>query len=508
VSREKELQIKVNPWYVAGILILLGIGMFLWATRPLWHGLFFFLYINPMPWGILAVAVAITVWLVIALERWDYGYRGERFPWISLVVAIVAWLAFFSSFYVADAITHAYMAEEMKPEITTELPETERVRFVPLEVAETLARNKQEDSRLQVGDMDPIDFNENFLWVAPRVPNGFVNSFVYQMDGFMVIDNDTNLTVIHQPFKYGEEMFLHHNILWQFMVRGYWAKYPEIFYLPVEPDGGWLGVAPYIKYHFRFPVQVPYWAGAMVFHANGTIEDLTVEEGRGDPRFAGQRLFPEELTDYQAASWAYKEGIFNAWFFHRDQIEVPELAHSENQMPYLLPGNIWMVATEPVGPSQSVKKIFFFDAHDGTIQLFEFDPEHAKIGPNVGWGYAKAGTQAGYIWAEEGEEGGTGTYLVIEPRPLINDGVLFWMYTVTVQQKTGIALTILVENEDNVLHFCSKASLDRWMAGVGGSDPIPCGATVSCPQLKDLSEMSEDELLGLMRQIVEELSRR
>lgn len=501
MSHEKELRIKVNPWYVAGILILLGISMFLWATRPLWHSVVFFFYINPLPWMLLGFAIGATGWAAASIEY-------DHTPWGRWFVAVAIWLALLFLLPFTGALTHTYMVAQMSPEVISQLPETERVRFVPIEVAETLARNKQEDSRLAVGDMDPIDFNGNFLWVVPRVPNGFVNSFVHRMDGFMVIDSDTNLTVVRQPFRYGEGMLLHHEIGWQLLMRNYWAKYPEFFYLPVEPDGSYLGVAPYIGYRFQFPVQVPYWAGVMVFHSNGAIEDLTVEQALNDPRLKDQRLFPEELADYQAASWAYKEGIPNAWFFHQDQIEIPELAHSENQMPYLLPGNLWMVATEPVGPSQSVKKIFFFDAHDGTIQLFEFDPEHAKVGPNVGWGYAKAGTQAGYIWVEEGEEGGTGTYLVIEPRPLINDGVLYWMYTVTVKQKTGIALTILVESEDKVLHFCSKASLDRWMAGGGGPDSIPCGQLTGVSQMKDLSTMSKDELLGLMRQLIEELSRR
>lgn len=504
MSYEKELRIKVNPWYVAIVFILLGISMFLWATRPLWHSIVFFFYMNPLPWMLFGFAIAVTGW---AVAGGDYDHT----PWGRWAVAVAVWLALLLLLPCTGALTRVYIAAQMSPEVITQLPETERVRFVPIEVAETLAQNKQEDSRLAVGDMDPIDFNGNFLWVAPRVPNGFVNSFVHRMDGFMVVDEDTNLTVVRQSFRFGEGMLLHHWIGWQLLMRDYWAKYPEFFYLPVETDGGYLGVAPYIGYRFQFPVQVPYWAGVMVFHSDGTIEDLTVEQALSDSRFEGQRLFPEELARYQAASWAYKEGILNAWFTHHDQVEIPRLVHSENQMPYLLPGNIWMIAAEPTGPSQSVFKIFFFDAHTGSLKLYELDPDHAMIGPNVAWGYAKAGTQAGYVWAESGEGG---TYLIIEPRPAINDGALRWMYTVTVRQQTGISLTILVGGQDEVLHFCSRRSLERWLEGVGGSDPIPCGQPTSLTSsetevpLDDLSAMSDDELLNLLRRIIDELERR
>ncbi|OGC54516.1 hypothetical protein A2797_00700 [candidate division WWE3 bacterium RIFCSPHIGHO2_01_FULL_48_15] len=503
---------RISGSTIVVFAILLVATLFLWSISPLFQGLLIHFYIGFFNWVLIGLAASLLIW---GMASSDSGSNDSGLGYLGLFGGVVIGVAatFFS--LAGDGIAKSSVASSLKPELIQSIPATQRVRFVPIEVAETLARNQQEVSQLVLGDMDPIDYKGDFLWVGPRVPNGFFNSLGSSMDGFMVVDENRKLTVVSQPFRYGEGMLFANDIRWQMIQKHYFSRYPEIFYLPVEPDGRYLGVVPYISYRFEFPVMVPYWEGVMLFHDDGTIEDLTVAQATKDPRLTNQRLFPEWLARYQADAIAqYKHGIWNAWFQHRDQAEIPIVAHSVNQMPYLLPGNIWMIAAEPVGNSQSVSKIFLIDAHTGKMQIAEFSTERAMISPNVGWGYAKAGTQGGYVWAE----GEGGTYLLVEPRPAIKDGKLYWMYTVTVRQATGISLTILVGSNTEVLHFCSRESLMQWVQGTGGTEKIPCGeqrtdSPAPTPDQgtipsTDIRKMSDQELVDLLRQIADELKHR
>lgn len=496
------------------VVVVVALGWICWAARPWFQPLLLGIYNNLLPIGLgVATIVAFVVAAWVSKEYYEPTV-GVVALWVLVVVLLVS--AIFFSFY-CPAFRQVVIADQMEPLFIDELPETARVRYTPLGIAQTLMRAMQVESHLKIGDIDPVDLDGQFVWIAPRVPNGLVNALSRSMDGFLVVREDEALPAISQPFEYGEGSLLYRNIIWQLRIRHYGCSFPEIFYLPdPETDGGYMGIVPYVGWRWHRITTVPYWAGVAIFHAGGEIEDLTVEEALADPRFEGQRLFPEMLTLLQARSWAYKDGVANAWFRHIDQVEIPQLRYSDNQMPFLLPGNIWMVAAEPAGPSQSVFKIFFFDAHNGALKIYEFSTVQAVLGPNVAWGYAQSGTP-GYVWRESS---GAGTYILVEARPVIKSGKLYWMYSVTTSGNDGIAFTILVGGEastilmggeSKILHFCSRDSFERWITGAGGSDPIPCGAQSECPVCpssgQDLGELSPRELLILIQQATEELEK-
>lgn len=179
-----------------------------------------------------------------------------------------------------------------------------------------------------------------------------------------------------------------------------------------------------------------------------------------------------------------------------------------------------MMAMEPSGPSQAISKIFWFDITTGKARLNEFDEADALIGPGRSADFVKSKTQ-GYTWFEQGKDT-SGTYLIIEPRPVQKRGqkTLYWMYSITTREYSGIALTVLIssQNSDDVLHFCSKENLVRWLNQEGNSDdPKSCSggssqkvnlpATNSTPAL-DLGKLSDDQLIKLLQDIANELQHR
>ena len=188
-----------------------------------------------------------------------------------------------------------------------------------------------------------------------------------------------------------------------------------------------LGIVPYISYKFSFPVMVPKWGGVMVVHPDGETEKLTPEEATEDPRFEGERLYPEQLARKVGDVWKYRNGYWNTWFAHEDEAVIPRIDASEEpateasatldqatstgQMPFLIPtqeGPQWFLAAEPYGRSFSMYRAIYVDAHSGDISFFDPGTGSALIGVNKALNYAKA-TFPNYQWGQNA--------VILEPRP-------------------------------------------------------------------------------------------
>ena len=406
------------------------------------------------------------------------------------------------------------VAESPPVERVQSLPQTGE-RFVPYEVARVLAGASQPSPTHKVGDIDPIGDSNNTYWVGPVIPHGWGNNFFSRVNNIIVVNNDGNVEEFPAPFRYGEGMYWGHGIKWQMLRKRYFAEYPEIFYIP-EKDGKWLGVAPYITYHFSFPVFIPKFGGVMLFSEDGKIEDLTPEEALSDPRLQGRRIFPEWLARLIVSKWGYRfGGLLNVLFVHRGQVDIADLDNTANEMPYYLRtswGPEWMIAANPAGPSRAVSKIFWIDARTGEVRVYT--PPEPLIGPNIGEGFVKSHTP-GYNWREKGKDSDSGTYVAIEARPIIRGGALYWEYSVTTFDYKGVNLTVLLNsgNKDEVLHFCSHNSLKRWLEGKGGPDSLPCGGNIGSPPVSgvsscDLQKMSDEQLIQLIERAAKELESR
>jgi len=492
------LWMKARPLIAKSILIpfvLMFVG-FLWLSRPWWHWLWFrVFYMNPTFW-IFTVAIGVILGLIYWLRRnvrkprvvkprwreeeyltterrvWHYLGTGLGL-WIALIIFYSVWCGPFTA---TGPLNMCKIYQELEPMTITldTLPETIGVRYMPLEVAEYYGKSKLGRPEIKYGNFDPIIYEGELVWVSPREQDGPIRRLKYQTNGVSIIRSDGSVKTFLPPeaikdgeinydlgMKSGEGMYIFDHLIWKLRERKYFVDYCEVFYL-FENDIP-LTVVPYMGFKYRFPVMVPYWAGVCVVRPDGTIEDYTPEEAQALSFTQGHRLFPEKLGRIYIESFAYKKGWVNKWFIHREQIEIPTVRYSTNQMPYLLPGPEgpqWMVAAEAAGETFGLYQIFYIDAHQGVspaslIKIFEIpvDPETGEremwIGPNRAWEFAKGISEVKDLkWyeVEEGEEkAGVGTWRLLEPRPAIDSqGRLYWMESVTTREFAGVKYTLFV----------------------------------------------------------------
>lgn len=492
-----------------GAVLLVALAF---AAAPLFHWLWFgVFYLHPVGSVLVIAAVLIALWLFLTRGR-RIGCSG----WALLALLLAGLIGYAR---LADGLSQRALVAGLQPTRLDQLPETTEVRYLPMDVAARYGDNRVQDPLYHLGDFDPLDVGDQLNWVAPRVPSGEWNKLTGRNDGLVVVRNDGSVETLAQPMTYGEDMHLGKNVTWQLLRRRYWVDYPEIYY--VQTAGEVVGVVPYVGYRFVFPVRVPYWAGVAVFHSDGRIEDLTPEQAQADARFERQRLYPEQLARQVAAAWAYHNGIFNAWFRHVDQGEIPRLADSSNQMPFLLPGPegpIWFVAAEPYGPAYGIYKMFLFDAHTGALSLVELPVDSSLLGPNVATGYVRSAFPS-YSWYTRNGDQSSGNMIATEPRPFVHGGQLYWMVSVTTVESAGITHTALVNARDaSILYFNTLPELQDYRAGkfagrvpaaVQVQVPANGGQTVNpVPAAADLSQLSDRELIDLLRRVTDELSRR
>jgi len=490
---------------------------FLWITRPWWHWLWFnCFYMAPTVWIIIAVTTGLSIWL----------WKIERTRWFWTVFIVGFLMLLVVTPMLAKPLTMCKIYDEIKQATTIIeiLPETSEIRYVPMEVAEAISKVQIGTSTRTVGDFDAVlDKEGHGIWSTPLVPTGGIRELTRQMEGIALLRSDGTIEFSDTFFKYGEGMAILDNVIWRLRERKYFVDYCETFcwFDGTTP----IIVAPYLGYRYKFPVMVPYWGGTAVIYPDGTIKDYTPEEARNLPFLQGQRLLPERLALLFVESWAYQYGLPNKWWFHEDQIVVPKVAYSENQMPYLMPIGkekrpTWMTATEPVGQAFGLSKIFFVDARQEKMEIYEaakWDRTTQKykiiktlIGPDQAWGYGKGAPGiAEYKWigvivsAGESTKESEGTWRLLEPRPTFLEGRMFWMLTVASSECTVIQHTVLVdagvaEAKENRFVFNTEAELRRYLeTGVlkiapEGITPLKGISPEAISQLEKMGQMYQE----------------
>lgn len=136
--------------------------------------------------------------------------------------------------------------------------------------------------------------------------------------------------------------------------------------------------------------------------------------------------------------------------------QVPDLP-GHNEMPYFLSmddGSFqYVTSVEPDGEGFSVMRIYYVDALTGVRTVYRFDtPEMADtnpVGPAKSLDLVKA--IEGYNWFQRDSSGGSGSYHIIEPRPVTPRGTnrLHWMSTITDVTFSREVATAFVDTETN-----------------------------------------------------------
>lgn len=531
-KRLNDLSERLSSIGRVRLLIGLVVVLFLlWLISPVFHGFVMMLYVN---WPLFVVAlggVALRIYL------WN---TGDRDP--AKIVAVISGVAVLAYLITATPLRDLKYLDSIQATEIKEMPDTTGVRFLPYDVAARFGQNTQDDSTLVLGDFEPLNNDKGGIdWVAPREPNGPWNSIANNQDGAMVIEPDGSAEIIDQEFRRGQGMALYRNVDWRLKRKKFFAHYTNQYY--VLDGEELLGVVPYISYRFSFPVMVPKWGGVMVVHPDGETENLSPEEAMQDARFEGERLYPEQLARKVGEVWKYRNGYWNTWFAHEDEATIPQInaspttasegglaeATSTNQMPFLIPtqeGPQWFLAAEPYGRSFSMYRGIYTNAHNGKITYFKPDTGSALIGVNKALDYAKA-TFPNYQWGQNA--------VILEPRPVVKDENLYWMATITNIDTAGVNQTVMVnaskqgevtvlETYEDVTAFVEGQDIGETVnvEGDGGlqtpTEPsqTPEAATPKEQPAKpdasrkpvDVSEMSKEELIKVIRDAANELEDR
>lgn len=532
-KRLSSIRRKLSSAGRVRLLVGLAVALFfVWLVSPAFHGLVMALYIN---WPLF---LAILGGAVLGGYLWAIGDKDP-----AKLVAVVAAVAAVAYVLTAAPLRDLKYLDSIEAREIEEMPDTTGVRYLPYEVAARFGQNTQDDSTLVLGDFEPLDNEEGGIdWVAPREPNGLWNSFVNNQDGVMVIKPDGSAELVSQEFKRGEGMALHRNVAWQLKRERFFVRHTDQYY--VLHDGELLGVVPYISYKFSFPVMVPRWGGVMVVHPDGEIEDLSPEEAITDGRFAGERLYPEQLARKVGDVWKYRNGYWNTWSAHEDEAVIPKIGATEeaksskassadqvstNQMPFLIPteeGPQWFLAAEPYGGSFSMYRAIYVDAHDGEVAYFRPETGSALIGVNKALDYARA-TFPNYQWGRNA--------ILLEPRPIVKDETLYWMATITNADTAGVSKTVMVnsaeqgevtvlESYEEVMAFVEGEDTGRKVEVEGDGPSGASGEPSETPENEtpeeqpaqsstprsppDVSNMSEEELIRVIKEAANELESR
>lgn len=412
-------------------LILTIIWVIIWWPffQPIIFNVF---YLGTGFWIVAALILVIAIFAGLPFnQKYQWNIAG-----IAFAVGFCIWLIIFMSFsggWMGEKIYNSVTYEE-----TSNMPDTTAVRYLPMEVAWRYGENRLQEPMVSHSDADPVVIGDEMRWVLTRVPKGFWNSLLRNADGFTVVDSQGNISTIRQKMTFGEGMLGADNILWQLREHNYWVEIPEIYYLQSESKEV-VAVAPYLKYSFRFPVMVPYLGGVFLVHSNGAIEDLSPSEAMQNTLLKGTRIFPEKLSLLYAKDYAYKNGIANTIFKHRDQIKIPSVG--TNQMPFLMPtekGQKWVVAATPWG-AEGIYRIFFIDAITGEVELLTMSGDSTLIGPNRARDYI-VNAYPTFKWDQ---------ITALEPRPIMKQENLYWMFTITPNTFAGVVDTVLVDSKTN-----------------------------------------------------------
>jgi hypothetical protein len=360
----------------------------------------------------------------------------------------------------------------------------------------------------------PIITNHGFGYVAPITPNGTINTFVMQNPGFMMLDDslsvdsdpEKRLRRIDEVQQVGPGMEWFDNLAYALAKNDFFANYDAPHYLALDdskPDKLTL-VVPKIKYSWLW--RLPYWGGIVLVHSNGVLEDLTAEKAIVDPRLKGKWIYPLALVRHyiEIQNYGLGWGIVTPYVYISGKLEIEQLPGS-NQFPFVsqgLDGKTYLVtATKGQGSARGLLRMYFTDASTGVGEFHQFGTHEVVYG--AGASKDRLTNIPNYQWYHEGEKGGTGQIVAIEPVYVVrpNDPVLYWKYTITNVKNSGISATAVANSSrpDEIKVFTHRADFDSWLHGNEISTSVVGAVSGSKSGVRD-------ELLGDIESLVRQLN--
>lgn len=288
------------------------------------------------------------------------------------------------------------------------------------------------------------------------------------------------------------------------------------------PDGEVLFLAPYIMYKGLL-IRRPVLGGVFVAHADGRVEDLSIEEARKRPEIAvSGRLIPESYVRQIHSNIRYRSGLWNGKFGRKGVYVLSDSAAVGNAQPYLTvlqDGRaVWISTAEPKGKSTSAGAVFVTDAVTAKTEIWTPTDDEFVTGPQKALGKIKERPIAGIQW-------GNGNYEAVEPRPLFIDGQLHYLISITNTEKTGLVKSVIFNaHRDQVVavfnHDDESVNADAQLISYiesGESDltepaePEEAPETSasdhgspSAPAAGDLHQLTSEQRQQLLRKLIEQ----
>ncbi|MBI2665894.1 hypothetical protein HYX12_04700 [Candidatus Woesearchaeota archaeon] len=386
--------------------------------------------------GIILYAFSITIliWTILLAGVWYFFYK-KKIKGRAIVVIFYFLMIFV--LYFEPELAHLITSKEINFEQREDFPEIKTIRILPKLVATRYAEDSLQNPQEMLGDSQIVMVDNKLMRVFPRLPNSKYLYFTSKLSGFVTIEVsalEKHARIENQEFTYSEGIGVLDNLYYQLNKNKYFVQYSDPIYLKDPQTSQWITVVPYIGYRY-FPFQIPYWAGFFTVDSKGIMIDHKPEEAVLLPLTKGNRVFPTELTRYYTESYAYKQGLINKWFIHKNHPLIDEEEYWPQ--PFHLPtveGYKQVIFTRPFGNSYGIFKIFIFDATSGKKEVIEYDLNTLLIGPVASKDYV----------AKEFPTLDYNEFIILEPRPVTVDEELYWLMSIVDYSGAGVSKTIVV----------------------------------------------------------------
>ena len=195
-----------------------------------------------------------------------------------------------------------------------------------------------------------------------------------------------------------------------------------------------IAVAPYVGYR-GFPFRTPYLKGVLVYHQDGTIEDLSPDEAAERPELAQTgRIIPETVAREQAEAIAAS-----------DEVDGEIVDGEGNRQPFLTAidseRTVWMTVINEPGQAGRVSAVVLADSSTGETDVWRAPEDAGLVSTREVIDEARA---LPLRWSERrccDSDGHSYTVTlreVVEPRLAFKDGRPYYMVTVVPTSELAI----------------------------------------------------------------------
>lgn len=464
-------------------ILLFVLAIFVWIFRPFFHGTLMGIYKHPLTF-IIPILIIFNIYLFIrkiikqSVVLGDKSYQTNKTLGFSGLVVVGLFILSSIISSTETDISHYIVSKNINFIPRTTLPEIDKLRLLPKQVATRYGEDSLQNPQEYLGDSQIVMVDGKQQRVFPRLPDGGLLYFIKKLNGFVTVDAselDKKAEIINQEFTYSEGIGVFDNIYYQLYLKKYWVDFvDQPIYLKDPQTQKWVTVVPYIKYR-NFPIRTPYWGGFMTVTSEGVFTDYKPEDAQTLPLTQGNRVQPKEIARFYAESYAYKNGLLNYWFIHKDQPEIDE--SNIGDQPFHIStqeGYKQFIVTRPTGSSYGIYKIFIFDATSGKAEIVQYDQNSLLTGPVASLDYAQ----------KQFPEIDYNNFFLDEPRPITSKGRLYWLISIVGSNSAGIAKNVVVDAQTTkVTSFQSKQEIE---------DFINSGKVLNTPVVEAKTDTTED----------------